>query len=127
MKNTISTLKLALAWWENKTSDKKLELHAKYFINMTGMLTDTQITEIFVQETANIDKTDIESAYLMQIQNKPIETQVEKVFCETSFVHYIEDFSFDDKIKMIEMLMRNSGINNCVVSSQGLGFIHNLY
>lgn len=125
MKNTISTLKLALVWWNNKSNEKKLELHAKYFLNIIGMLTDTQITEIFVQETANIDKTDIKSAYLMQNQNK-IE-QVPKVFCETSFVHYIEDFSFDNKIKMIEMLMRNCEINNCVVSSQGLGFIHNLY
>lgn len=66
MKNTISTLKLALVWWNNKSNEKKLELHAKYFLNIIGMLTDTQITEIFVQETANIDKTDIESAYLMQ-------------------------------------------------------------
>ncbi len=34
-------------------------------------------------------------------------------FCETSFVHYIEEFSFENKIKMIEMLMQNTDTEKC--------------
>ena len=69
-----STRELALEWVKTLDIDTQIDLCIKYndicklHGRLMSNLTGREIEEIFLKETAHIDPTDIQSAYMMQVK-----------------------------------------------------------
>ena len=108
----LKTRELALVWWNNQGQGRRNWLTNNYLGNQRFeySLTSREIEEIFKKETAHIDPTDIQSAYMMQV--KANQKQF-KEFNPELFKAYIDKFSDEDKIKAI-LILGNSIPTNMI-------------
>lgn len=125
-----STREQAIAWKNTLDIDTQIDLCIKYndicklHGRLMSNLTGREIEEIFLKETAHIDPTDIQSAYMMQVKPNQKEWHEDSNFMKQTFdlktnqkqfkefnpelfKAYINKFSDEDKIKAHQELWKS--------------------